>query len=370
MSSTVGSDSQALALEENLADVRAEFDREGFVILRGALSPDEVEHYREALDRVYRAQEADGRIPAGGAMHQLSAVANCAEAAGLIDHPATFPYVYSILGWNIHIYHSHLDVHPPLLERRPFRFEWHQDGGRQNREIETDPRPRLSVKLAYWLSDVSETGRGNFKVVPGSHLTNWIDGPPRRDVEWPDPLGAIEVTAAPGDVVMFDRRLWHARSDNYSSITRKAMFFGYTFRWIAMRDENEGIWSSDLADQLSPVQRQLLGGIGGDGDHAWGHYPSTTPLYGWLKERGLLDPANPPLKPLSSLPAAGCLPVARSGLGHCAGARTRRRAASSSRGAPAWRSRSSRSNSSSAAPSAFTVAGLLARSAASRSSSG
>ena len=33
------------------------------------------------------------------------------------------------------------------------------------------------------------------------------------------------------------------------------------------------------------------------GDHAWGHYPDRTPLYGWLTERGLLDPANPPLKP-------------------------------------------------------------------------
>ena len=49
----------------------------------------------------------------------------------------------------------------------PFRFDWHQDGGRQNREIETIPRPRLSVKLPYCLSDVSEPGRGNLKVVPG-----------------------------------------------------------------------------------------------------------------------------------------------------------------------------------------------------------
>ena len=90
----------------------------------------------------------------------------------------------------------------------------------------------MSVKLAYWLSDVSETGRGNLKVVPGSHLTNWIPGPPRRDVVWPDPDGAVEVTAAPGD-----------------------------------------------------------------GDHAWGHSPATTPLYGWLRERDLLDPAYPPLRP-------------------------------------------------------------------------
>jgi ectoine hydroxylase len=277
---------------------REQFDRDGFLIIRGALTPDEVGRYTDALDRVYTAAVADGRIHGGSSMHQLSAVVNCPEAADLTDHPATFPYVWSLLGWNVHIYHSHLDVHPPLPDRRPFRFEWHQDGGRQNREIETDPRPRLSVKLAYWLSDVSEPGRGNFKVVPGSHLTNWISGPPRRDVPWPDPDGAIEVTANAGDAVFFDRRLWHARSDNYSAYTRKAMFFGYTYRWIAIRDENDGIWSNGWADQLSPVQRQLLGGLKDiSGDHAWGHYPQTTPLHGWLKERDLLDPENPPLKP-------------------------------------------------------------------------
>jgi ectoine hydroxylase-related dioxygenase (phytanoyl-CoA dioxygenase family) len=159
----------------------------------------------------------------------------------------------------------------------------------------------MSVKVAYWLSDVSEPGRGNLKIVPGSHLTNWICGPPRRDIEWPDPAGAIEVTAAPGDAVLFDRRLWHARSGNYSPHTRKVMFFGYTYRWIAIRDDNDGIWSSDWAGRLSPVQRQLLGGLADtDGDHAWGHYPAATPLHGWLNQCGLLDPGNPPLKPLDS----------------------------------------------------------------------
>jgi hypothetical protein len=277
---------------------REQFDRDGFVVIRSVLTPDEVRHYTDALDRVYAAATATGRVAPGTAMHQLSAVANCPETAGLIDHPATFPYIWSLLGWNIHMYHSHLDVHPPLRARRPFRFEWHQDGGRQNREIETDPRPRLSLKLAYWLSDVSEPGRGNLKVVPASHLTNWIDGPPRRDVQWPDPEGAIEVTASPGDVVLFERRLWHARSDNYSSHTRKAIFFGYTFRWIAIRDENYRIWSSDWTSLLSPVQRQLLGQLdNADADHAWGHYPSATPLYVWLQQRNLLDPSKPPLRP-------------------------------------------------------------------------
>jgi ectoine hydroxylase len=369
--------SEDLAAE--LAARRAEFDREGFVVIPGALTPDEVGYYREALDRVYLEAEASGQIGSGTSMHQLSAVAHCPEAIGLTDHPATLPYVYSILGWNIHIYHSHLDVHPQLPAQRPFRFEWHQDGGRQNREIETDPRPRLSVKLAYWLSDVSEPGRGNFKVVPRSHVTNWIDGPPRRDVQWPDPPGAIEVTASPGDVVLFDRRLWHARSDNYSPITRKAMFFGYTYRWIAIRDTNEEIWSAGWADRITPVQRQLLGGLGGDGDHAWGHYPESTPLYGWLKERGLLDPGNPPLKPLAHS-LAQPWPWFRPGLGRSqagplrteagqrAGARTRSSAASSSSGAPLCRRRSSRTSSSRAV--ALAAACVRAPRTASRSSSG
>jgi ectoine hydroxylase len=295
MSGTAGKHERATAMT---TAEREQFDRDGFLVIRGALTPDEVGRYTDALNKVYAGAVADGRVRQGSSMHQLSAVANCPEAAGLIDHPATFPYVWSLLGWNVHIHHSHLDVHPTLPDRRPFRFEWHQDGGRQNREIETHPRPRLSVKLAYWLSDISEPGRGNFKVVPGSHLTDWISGPPRRDVPWPDPDGAIEVTANAGDVVLFDRRLWHARSDNYSPYTRKAMFFGYTYRWIAIRDENDGIWSSDWADQLSPVRQQMLGGLKGtNGDHAWGHYPETTPLHGWLKEQDLLDPEYPALKP-------------------------------------------------------------------------
>jgi hypothetical protein len=82
---------------------------------------------------------------------------------------------------------------------------------------------------------------------------------------------------------------------NASDSSRTAI---YTYRWIAIRDENDGIWATDWASQLSPVQRQLLGGLQpGDGDHAWGHFPATTPLYGWLRERDLLDPAYPPLRP-------------------------------------------------------------------------
>ena len=119
------------------AEQRASFDRDGYLIIRGALGPDEVAAAREAIDRVFACMAKAGSVGPDGSMHLLSAVANCPELAGLTDHLATFGYVWSVLGWNIHIHHSHLDVHPPIRVHMPFRFDWHQDGGRQNREIET-----------------------------------------------------------------------------------------------------------------------------------------------------------------------------------------------------------------------------------------
>jgi hypothetical protein len=272
---------------------RSRFERDGYLLIPAVLDGDEVARYTSVLDGLYDRHRRAGLLAVGDPLHQLSAVATCPELAPLLDHPGIVGLVCSVLGWNVHVYHSHIDVHPPVVGERPFRFEWHQDGGRQNRELETDPRPRMSVKVAWWLSDVSRPGRGNFRLVPGSHTTNWIDGPPRRDVQWPDPPGALEVTVRSGDVVLFDRRVWHARSDNHSTITRKAVFFGYTYRWVRTRDK-----LPRSSRQLTPVQRQLLGLLdGADGDHAWGHEPTRVPLYELLRREGRLDPSVPVLRP-------------------------------------------------------------------------
>jgi ectoine hydroxylase len=272
---------------------RAAFERDGYLFVPGVLGQDQVARYASIVDGLYRRHLDAGLLEAGGPLHKLSAVATCPGLAPLVDHPRILGLVWSVLGWNVHVYHSHIDVHPPLSAERPFRFQWHQDGGRQNRELETEPRPRLSLKAAWWLSDLSGPGRGNFKLVPGSHTSDRIDGPPRRDVPWPDPPGAVQLTAQPGDVVVFDRRVWHARSDNRSAITRKVVFFGYTYRWVRTRDK-----IPRRGGEFTPVQRQLLGMLDDtDGDHAWGHEPARVPLYGLLRQARQLDPGIPALRP-------------------------------------------------------------------------
>jgi ectoine hydroxylase len=96
-------------------------------------------------------------------------------------------------------------------------------------------------------------------------------------------------------VVLFDRRVWHARSDNHSAITRKAVFFGYTYRWVRTRDKPP---NRRHRAGFTPVQRQLLGMLDAtDGDHAWGHEPGRVPLYELLRSTGRLDPRVPPLRP-------------------------------------------------------------------------
>ena len=218
-------------------------------------------------------------------MHLLGGIGRDDLFLDLLDHPAVFPLICDELGWNIHLYHCHLDVTPPRAQaRRPPAWGWHQDGGRQNLDLDTDPRPRMSLKVAFWLSDVSVPGRGNILVLPGSHERNTLPGPTVRSWGFDPPAGAEPVLATPGDALVFDRRLWHSRSDNLSDHTRRVIFLAYTFRWVRPRDHLGIDPSSERFRALSRVRRQLLGEPA-DPHHQWGLRPDAVPLGAELAAR-------------------------------------------------------------------------------------
>lgn len=236
--------------EEHLqADQRVVFDRDGYVVIEGALTPDEVGRLTAVIDHTYARERGD----AGGPLHLLAFCGRDAAFLELVDHPSTLPLIIDVLGTNIFMYHCHLDVHPPERDVAQ-SWMWHQDGGIVNRDLETEPRPRLAVKVAYFLTDVSEPGRGNFAVLPGSQLRNAIARPRDDRNEIP---GAVPILVHAGDAVLFDRRLWHMRSPNRSGLTRKALFYAYTYRWIRPRDDLEV--RADLVGTITPAREQLLG---------------------------------------------------------------------------------------------------------------
>jgi len=268
----------AACLRYALTDAECrQFTEEGYFMVEDALSPAQVTALTAVTDAIYARKVAEGHDPTK-ALFYPNFIPDSPLYQDLVDYEQILPKVWGILGWNIYLYHAHLIVTPPTGEAPNDKtFGWHQDSGRTNVEMEGNPRPRLSLKVAYFLSDTSVPNRGNFWVVPGSHLWNTIDKP-QNGTGQPD--GAIPVLAKPGTAVFFDRRLWHTATPNWSDVTRKVLFYGYGYRWIRTKDD---MTVQELWPQSDPIRRQLLGW----GVNANGHYSPTdddVPLRAWLRE--------------------------------------------------------------------------------------
>jgi ectoine hydroxylase len=256
---------------------RAHFETQGYLIVEDALDAERLAALTRETDAIYAKRLAEGFDPATALFHP-NFVPDSPLFADLVDYERILPKVWGILGWNIYLYHAHLIVTPPSGKPRDEKtFGWHQDSGRVNQEMESHPRPRLSLKVAYFLSDTSEEGRGNFWILPGSHLSDTLDLPSDRIGQ---PEGAIPVKVKPGTAVFFDRRLWHTASPNWSDVTRKILFYGYGYRWIRTKDD---MTVASLWAESSPIRKQLLG----YGPSCNGFYSPTdddVPLRVWLRE--------------------------------------------------------------------------------------
>jgi len=258
-------------------DERRTFDETGILQIENVLSPGQISALLQETDRIFESKLAQGQDP-HKALFYPNFIPDSPLFQDLVDYPKILPRVWGILGWNIYLYHAHLIVTPPCGQLKDDKtFGWHQDSGRVNVEIECHPRPRLSLKVAYFLSDASEPGRGNFWVVPGSHRADTLVRPPDGIGQ---PEGAVPVLAKPGTAVFFDRRLWHTASPNWSDITRKVLFYGYGYRWIRTKDDMtvQSLWETS-----DPIRKQMLGW----GVNCNGFYTPTdedVPLRSWLRE--------------------------------------------------------------------------------------
>jgi ectoine hydroxylase len=267
-------------LQYSLTDEeRRIFNETGYLIIENALSAEQVAALTEEVDRISEYKYNEGH-DSQKAMFYTDFIKDHQLFLDLVTYEKILPKVWGILGWNIYMYHTHMIVTPPSgQEKSDKTFGWHQDSGRANLEMES-PRPRLSLKVAYFLSDLSVPGRGNFWIVPNSHLN---DSLALSEDKIGQPEGAIPVCVKPGTAVFFDRRLWHAASTNWSDVTRKVLFYGYGYRWIRRKDD---MTMDGLLEKSDPIGRQMLG----DGLNCNGYYTPTdgdVPLRVWLEEQGI-----------------------------------------------------------------------------------
>ncbi|MFM7162276.1 MAG: phytanoyl-CoA dioxygenase family protein [Planctomycetaceae bacterium] len=257
------------------------FLREGYLVVEGALSPDQVRTLVGVCGKIDARERQPGQERS--LLSFPNVVAEDPALLELVDNPVTLPKVWGILGWNIYLYHTHVDVTPPADPNAlGWRVAWHQDSMRVNDELETDPRPRLSLKIGYYLTDATQPERGNTLVLPGSHLRNDLDCP-QDGVSSPE--GAIPLCVPPGTAVLIDRRIWHSRSANLSNLTRKVIWYGYGYRWLRPKDE---MTVGHLLAGQDPVRRQMLGaGLSANG--TYDPLDGDVPLRGWLREHAPED---------------------------------------------------------------------------------
>src|SRR5947208_1270346 len=104
----------------------------------------------------------------------------------------TLTAVVELLGDNIFLMGSHLMIRgrtPMTLDDfSRFQLDWHRDLGTSALEM-SEPHPRLSVRVAFWLTGLSARGQGAMQVVPGSHR---LTGGLAFDSTTNQPYGAME----------------------------------------------------------------------------------------------------------------------------------------------------------------------------------
>jgi len=259
---------------------RKRFDEDGYFVVADALDPSTVDALRAIADG-YLEGLRDRRADEHAYLNRHDLVGRHPLFLSLMTWPTVFHKVWQLLGWNIQVFHTQLLVTPPSdPSGAPGPTGWHQDNDRMNLELEVELQPRVSMKVGYFLADIPEPGMGNFCVIPGSHVTRA-----------PDESAGVEIVARAGDAVLFDRRLWHSGSTNQSPVTRRVLFYGYSYRWLRPKSDMK-VTSQPEFEDFDPIERQLLGAC----TSANGYYTpgaADVPLREWIAANVGVDALAP-----------------------------------------------------------------------------
>jgi ectoine hydroxylase-related dioxygenase (phytanoyl-CoA dioxygenase family) len=270
-----------------------ELAEQGYTVVPDALDPGLVARLSAALDRALERYPDRIRAEPEKRRSQLYGIPALDPVfVEPLLQPTTMPIVCTFLGWNIHLHHSHADLTRPLPPGERSSYRWHRDMQSTTYTL-PPPLPLLSIKVGYFLTDVTTPDRGSVLVIPGSHRTDQLqraedfaqDQPTaamdRALERYPDRIRAepekrrsqlygiraedfaqdqptaVPVLAPAGSALLLDARTWHSVGKNFSAVERRMAYYAYTYRWI--RPSEDVDLPADRLAELTPVQRQLLG---------------------------------------------------------------------------------------------------------------
>ncbi|WP_424892249.1 phytanoyl-CoA dioxygenase family protein [Streptomyces sp. XH2] len=261
------------------ASVVADFNRNGFAIIRDAISDDLRQQLLRTAQRLLASDITAGRDRGGDGKDGFrGCLALDHGFLPLLANPATLPTVVELLSFNIHLLSAHLIAlpsGPPKTIRTPDRPGWHRDMYGVTADLGPANTPRMAIKVAHYLTPITpDCGMTMF--LPASHLLT--QSPAITDGAI-DPAGAITPAIRGTDAILFENRTWHASGINLSGAPRIAVMMQYGYRWLHPVDDPYTELRGDRS--LSDVQRQLLGDRDRNPDGSLAKGKGAEPLRTW-----------------------------------------------------------------------------------------
>eukprot|EP01047_Picozoa_sp_COSAG01_P024234 COSAG01_NODE_1492_length_10127_cov_55.322996_2_plen_358_part_00 len=264
---------------------RNAFQRDGFLILRRVLTPQQVSTLAAAGDRLVGSERWERLGFQTGGEGRNAVAAEPEHFLPLMTHPVVLPIVAQLMGPRLQLHTSqHIWAPPQQVEHTPaedpLKLGWHRDIAEMTQTMGLGVMPRVEIKAMFYFSDCDTPGHGQTWVARGSHM--WQPDPVavRPSSSGPQAAAAgqneqrssyseqlrprivaeqraVEPMLQAGDCLLFENRTFHSKGFNRSDRTRKTLVIGYSHRW--MRPDDYSTQEPALLERYcNPLERELM----------------------------------------------------------------------------------------------------------------
>ena len=224
---------------------------DGWCVLQGVIPGDEVDGIRQAVltEEARQREEQEAMLAKVRAQGHRISVAGVGNVSGLISAvPEVAPHLAeerilaaaeALVGPYFRLSTLGGLVNWPGTERGYWHSDWPFNQTVASHIPAPYPDAVIHLSSIFMLSRFSAENGGTL-IVPGSHrLPDNPSGENGVDRDAPHPK-EINVTGGPGDVFLYDSRLWHSVAENNSDQPRVAMTVRYAPWWLNLNVQREG----------------------------------------------------------------------------------------------------------------------------------
>jgi hypothetical protein len=250
------------------------FDLQGYLVLKGAVSPTHIAELNTALEAIPRidpgqwygyVHREDFEASRGIAFQQIYEAGEPFER--LIDHPAWIDHMKTFIGGEGTFDYTHgalfMDENFAAIRGPGEAIGLHSGGFRVPKHTQYEYRHGGfacgQVNILLSLADIGP-GDGSTMVVPGSHKSN-LPHPQAGEKSTEgssvdNTAGAIEVHTKAGDAILFVDAICHGSARRVNPGERRFIVYRYVSGWSRFRF---GYYPSDeLLARLTPERRAIV----------------------------------------------------------------------------------------------------------------